>query len=95
MISLYDIYDIIFMNQLILRQIPNDLNTLLRKTARREGSSLNKLAIRLLKKAVGLQDSSRKKRDFSKLSGTWSQEEADEFIENTKAFEKIDSEIWK
>lgn len=95
MISLSDTYDIIIMNQLILRQIPDDLNAVLRKTAKREGSSLNKLAIRLLKRAVGLQDSSKKKRDLSKLAGTWSKKEADEFIENTKAFEKIDPEIWK
>lgn len=82
------------MNQLILRQIPDDLNTALRKTARREGSSLNKLTIGLLKKSLGLQDSSRKKRDLSKLAGTWTKQQAEDFLQNIEQFEKIDPEIW-
>ena len=34
------------------------------------------------------------RRDLSELSGSWTQEEYEEFQENTKCFDSIDKEIW-
>lgn len=80
--------------QTTVRGIPEDLEHQLRERARRSGESLNRTLIRLLREAVGLNPS-RKKRDLSALSGTWSQEEADEFDREVRRFEVIDDELWR
>lgn len=82
------------MNQLTLRQIPTDVQKSLKVTAKKNGVSLNKAIIGLLKKALHLGESS-KKRDLSKLAGTWSSGDASEFKKNTASFEKLDKEVWK
>ena len=64
--------------QTTVRGIPSDLEHHLRERARASGESLNRTLIRLLREAVGMNPT-RKKRDLSALVGTWSQEEADEF----------------
>lgn len=83
------------MNQLTLRKIPRNTENLLRSEAKKSGKSLNRTAIDLLNKSLGLSDSARKKRSFAGCEGTWSKEEADEFTRNTKVFETIDPEVWK
>jgi plasmid stability protein len=83
------------MNQLTLRHLPKNTESLLRTAAKKSGKSLNKTAIDLLNKSLGLSDSSRKKRSFAGCSGTWSKEEVDEFNCNTKVFETIDPDMWK
>lgn len=83
------------MNQLTLRQIPDDLNEALRQAAKSKNSSLNKVIITLLKKILGLDLGTRKKRDLSKLAGTWSQKQVSEFAGNTQMFQKIDAELWQ
>jgi hypothetical protein len=83
------------MNQLTLRQIPDDLNKALRLVAKSKNSSLNKVIITLLKKILGLDLGLRKKRDLSKLAGTWNQKQVSEFTSNTRIFEKIDEELWQ
>jgi plasmid stability protein len=83
------------MNQLTLRHVPKNTESLLRLAAKKSGKSLNKTVIDLLNKSLGLSDSSRKKRSFAACLGTWSKEEVDEFNSNTKVFETIDTEVWK
>jgi len=83
------------MNQLTLRDIPKNTESLLRSAAKKSGKSLNKTAIELLNKSLGISGTSRKKRSFSGLIGTWSKDDAEEFNKNTKIFESIDPEIWK
>ena len=56
--------------------------------------ALNRTLIRLLREAVGLNPT-RKKRDLSALAGTWSHEEADEFDREVRQFEEIDDELWR
>lgn len=83
------------MNQLTLRHIPKNTESLLRLTAKKSGKSINKTAIDLLNKSLGLSDSSRKKRSFSNCTGTWSKNDVEEFEANTKVFETIDPDVWK
>ena len=80
--------------QTTVRGIPEDLEHQLRERARWSGESLNRTLIRLLREAVGLNPT-RKKRDLSALAGTWSHEEADEFDREVRQFEEIDDELWR
>ncbi len=83
------------MSQISLRQIPDNIDKQLRILSRQYKTSLNKTIISLLQKALGLPVNSRKIRDLSDLAGTWDSAQADEFEENARIFEQIDSEIWK
>jgi plasmid stability protein len=83
------------MNQLTLRHIPKTTESLLRLTAKKSGKSLNKTAIDLLNKSLGVSESSRKKRSFAGCAGTWSKEDVEEFNAGTKVFETIDPDVWK
>lgn len=83
------------MNQLTLRKIPKSIEDELRNLATQTGESINKTAIALLRKALGLGDDSKKKRDLTHLAGTWSKEDEMEFKKNTEVFNSIDEEIWK
>jgi len=85
------------MNQLTLRHIPAPVEHRLRVQARKSGQSLNKTAISLLAKAVGLQgnEGSKRKRDLSRFAGTMSSDEVAEFERNTRQFEAIDDEVWE
>lgn len=80
--------------QILLRKIPAEIHRELRLTAQKEGMSLNRLVIHLLQKALGLGQP-KKKRDLSHLAGTWKKEQADEFVKNTRHFERLDDEIWQ
>ena len=83
------------MNQLTLRNIPEDLEKEIRRIAEERGMSINKTVRELLYKALGIDMSSKKKRDLSDFAGFWDEEEAKEFEEATKLFEEIDAELWK
>lgn len=82
------------MNQITLRKIPESLGRVLKKEAQETGQSMNAVVLKYLKKATGFT-SSVKKRDLSKLAGTWSSKEADAFLQKMKDFEKIDEDVWK
>ncbi len=82
------------MNQITLRKIPKRVDALIRSLSKKQNKSINKTIIILLEKALGIKDRSNKKRDLSKFSGTWSNEDFNEFEKNTKIFNKIDKEIW-
>lgn len=83
------------MSQITLRQLPENLENQIRKLARKNKTSINKTVIDLLEKALGIGQIGRKKRDLSKLKGTWGQKEADEFDQNIQQFNLIDEEVWK
>jgi hypothetical protein len=87
------------MNQLTLRQIPEPLAFLLREKAKSSGQSLNKTVISLLKAALNIAQPDgniQKKRDLdSVFTRAWTDEEAEEFKNNTAFFDEIDEELWK
>ncbi len=83
------------MKQITLRQIPKKVEDLIRSISEKQNKSINKTIISLLEKSLGLKNNSNKKRDLSKLSGTWSSTEFNEFEKNTGIFNKIDKEIWE
>jgi plasmid stability protein len=83
------------MKQLTLRQIPEPVAQALRALAQETGMSLNKTAINVLKRGLGLDASPKQKRDLSRIAGKWTDEEAEEFERNLEIFEQIDEEVWR
>jgi hypothetical protein len=82
------------MKQFTLRSIPQNIDQMLRATARKRGKSMNKVAIELLKESLCVPDSAFKKRSVRHLAGTWSAADVRAFEKNTRMFEKIDREVW-
>lgn len=70
-----------------------------RALARREGISLNKAALKLLRRGAGLERESKPSNvigdALDDLIGTWSRDESRAMRRATKVFEKIDHELWK
>ena len=83
------------MNQLTLRNIPEDLEREIRRIAEERRTSINKTVRELLYRALGIDRSSEKKRDLSAFAGFWDEREAEEFEKATDVFEAIDEELWK
>ncbi len=92
------------MNQLTVRGFDDALIASLSQLAEREGISLSKAAVKLMRKGAGLIDGKvdGKARGgpvgnaLDDLRGAWTKEEADAFnavIE--EAFEVIDEEMWR
>ena len=57
--------------------------------------SLNKTAIGVLQRGLGLEPSPKPKLDLSGVVGGWSAEEVEEFERNLQLFEQIDEEVWR
>ena len=89
------------MKQTTLRGIDPPLARRLRDEARRQGLSLNRTILRLLRQAMGLakpnEPSPGRQRfaDLDHLIGTWSKEEADEFDRTLQRLRQIDKEMWR
>ena len=86
------------MNQLTVRGFDDELNDHLQRLARREGISLNKAALKLLRKGAGLTDGPGdtdtvgSSLDF--FIGSWTASEAEEMRSALEEFETIDESIW-
>ncbi len=84
------------MGTMTLRGIDEKTAEALKEKAKREGSSVNALTLRLLRESLGLEKRKRNVRynDLDHLAGSWSAEDEAEFERNTSAFEKVDEELW-
>ncbi len=82
------------MRQLTLREISPELEREIRRIANERGTSINRSVKALLAEALGVQQTSDKRRDLSEFSGTWSEQEAAAFASATQVFEEIDEEVW-
>jgi hypothetical protein len=78
--------------QYTLRNIPAALDRILRAQARREGKSLNEIAIRALQRAAGLSEEPIRHRDLGGLSGEW--EEDAEFEAALADQDRVDEALW-
>lgn len=69
----------------------------LEEKARREGTSVNKMAKKLLRQALGMGDrpGPDRRADFAGFLGTWSEQDAAELEEAVRVFEQIDDEAWR
>lgn len=85
------------MATMTLRGIDERIAAVLKEKARKEGTSVNALMLRILKESLGIE---KKKRgavydDLDHLAGTWSKKDAAEFERVTSVFEKVDEDMWK
>ena len=83
------------MNQITLRQIPQNVDTLIRRLSKEQNKSINRTIIELLEKALGVSHNSNKKRSLSHLVGTWDKMQSEEFKNNTAQFDEIEREVWE
>ena len=86
------------MNQLTVRGLGDDLSGAIRRLANRDGTSLNRAAVKLLRRGAGLEDGQAADTVGSSLDhliGSWSNAEADEIERALKRFETIDEAMWE
>ncbi|MGB0065303.1 MAG: hypothetical protein WBP85_12725 [Terracidiphilus sp.] len=79
--------------QYTIRNIPDYLDAVLRDAARREGKSLNEMAVAALVRGAGLSEPERVKRDLSDIAGTWQEDPA--FDSAIRDQQKIDEAMWR
>ena len=85
------------MNQLTIRGFDAELATYIQDLARREGISLNRAVMRLIRRGadLDLDDADVVGSSLDHLMGTWSAEEADRFDRALADFSRIDEAMWK
>ncbi len=83
--------------QLTLRGLGPELQRQLRDLARRERTSLNRAALRLLELGAGIgkRNDDRIGSSLDHLIGTWTRREADTFLGSIRSCEQIDEDLWK
>ena len=87
------------MNQLTVRGFDDQLAYLIRRLAKRDGTSLNQAALKLLRKGAGLADPGQGPdtvgSSLDHLIGSWSDGEATEVDAALQDFEVIDEAAWR
>ena len=84
--------------QLTVRGLPKDVEKLLREEAALEGVSLNKAAVRLMRRGAGLEEKKSALRVGSSLDrfmGAWSERESRDLDAATAVFSRIDEGFWQ
>ena len=85
------------MNQLTIRGFDEDLERAIRRLAEQEGISLNKAVMRLLRRGAGLGDGPAADvvgSSLDQLAGTWTDDDARDFEDVQRDFERVDPELW-
>lgn len=79
-----------------LRGINKIMLQKLKEGAINHNMSVNQFILVLLNNCLGLGNKQPKilHHDLDKMAGTWSKQEAKEFMKSIEDFEKIDKEIW-
>ena len=87
------------MNQLTVRGFDDELADRIQCLAKRDGTSLNQTALKLLRKGAGLADPGQGPdtvgSSLDHLIGTWSEDEAAELDAALEEFEVIDEAAWR
>ena len=89
------------MRQMTLRDIPDEIEMVARNEASKQGVSLNKAFLALLRKGTQLAiaqspaASRQRKSRFSRFCGIWSDEDASLFDKTLLEQRKIDDEAWQ
>ncbi len=86
------------MKQLTVRGFGDELSQAIRRLANRDGTSLNRAAVKLMRRGAGLEDGQGPDTVGSSLDdliGTWSRTEEDEMERALRHFETIDEAAWE
>lgn len=79
--------------QYTVRGISERLNETLRKSAVREGKSLNTTLLEVLKRGLGLASEPHHYNDLDDLAGTWVEDP--EFDRALQEMDTVDENLWK
>lgn len=83
------------MKTMTVRNIPDEVATLLKSMAESSDASINATAVRVLSNGVLPNPKKRVKNDFSRYCGGWSQKEFDDFEAAVADCERVNPEDWK
>lgn len=89
------------MRQMTLRDIPDDIEMVARNEAGKQGISLNKAFLSLLRKGAWQMpakpqlDGEQRQSRFSRFCGVWSDNEVAEFDKALQEQRRIDMETWQ
>ena len=79
--------------QYTLRNIPRAVDKALRELARRQGKSLNEVAIQALARACGVSGEDVRHRDLAGIAGSWVADP--DFDEAIADQDRVDEALWK
>jgi plasmid stability protein len=79
--------------QYTLRAIPDAIDSTLRRRAKKEGKSLNAIAIEALARGLELDAKPVQHTDLDALIGSWQEDAL--FDQAVADFERVDEEAWK
>ena len=85
------------MATMTLRGLDNTIANALKEQAKKEGTSVNALTLKLIKEKLGIE---KKKRcalhnDLDHLAGTWTDQDVSEFEQAAAEFENVDAALWE
>lgn len=86
------------MKQLTVRGLVDELVRAIRRLANRDETSLNRVAVKLMRRGEGLDDRPAADTVGSSLDhliGTWSDAEADEIERTLRHFKTVDEAMWE
>ena len=87
------------MHQLTIRGFDDELRERIHQLARREGISLNRAVLKLLRRGAGLGERNDRSEvvgdSLDHLIGTWTADEAVEMNQALEDLSRIDDEMWK
>lgn len=87
------------MKQLTVRGIPDEVEKVIEREAKRKRKSKNKIVVSLLEQATGVKPGKSNRialyHDLDHLSGLWSAKEAERFEKHLMKQRKIDEDLWK
>jgi hypothetical protein len=79
--------------QYTIRGVPRRVGAQLRERARKEGRSLNSVAVDALARGLGLDAEVRRYTDLDDLAGTWIEDP--EFDRAIADMDRVDEAMWK
>lgn len=85
------------MAQITLRGLGPELEKEVRRRARENRKSLNRVILDILHQATGLgkRKTASPSESLKQLAGGWSEEEACHFLESIKSCEQVDEDLWR
>jgi len=87
------------MKQLTIRGIPDEVEKVIEREAKRKRKSKNKIVVSLLEQATRVKPSKSNGvklfHDLDHLFGSWSPKQAERFEKHLRNHRKIDEDLWK
>lgn len=84
------------MKSITIHGIDKETEKLIKKRAKSEGTSVNKVVKGLLAKALGIEKNKQDNREeFIDLCGIWTEDDEKDFFEAIKDLEQVHPEDWK